>query len=90
MNTPIQGSAADIIKMAMLRIDQALKARKLQARMLLQVHDELVFEVPPQELETVARLVKENMESVMDLKVPLVVDLKAGKDWEHVDSIEVK
>ena len=90
MNTPIQGSAADIIKMAMLRIDQALKARKLQARMLLQVHDELVFEVRPQELETVARLVKENMESVMDLKVPLVVDLKAGKDWEHVDSIEVK
>lgn len=89
MNTPIQGSAADIIKMAMLRIDQAFKACKVKARMLLQVHDELVFEVPAHELEEVAKIVKENMETVLDLKVPLVVDLKAGNDWEHVDAIEV-
>lgn len=57
--------------------------------MLLQVHDELVFEVPAHELEEVAKIVKENMETVLDLKVPLVVDLKAGNDWEHVDAIEV-
>lgn len=90
MNTPIQGSAADIIKIAMLKIDQALKANRLKARMLLQVHDELVFEVPPHELGTAVKLVMEKMESVMDLKVPLVVDLKVGQDWEHVNSIEVK
>jgi len=90
MNTPIQGSAADIIKMAMLKIDRAFQAHKVTARMLLQVHDELVFEVPPEEMETVSSIVKESMESVLDLQVPLVVDLKAGCDWEHVDSIEVK
>lgn len=90
MNTPIQGSAADIIKLAMLKIDQVLAEQNLKTQMLLQVHDELVFEVPPEELELAAGLVKENMESVLELKVPLKVDIKVGKDWEQVETFEVK
>jgi len=90
MNTPIQGSAADIIKMAMLKVDQALAEQNFKTRMLLQVHDELVFEVPPEELETAAALVKQTMESVIELKVPLRVDVKVGRDWEQVKAFEVK
>ncbi|NMA71607.1 MAG: DNA polymerase I, partial [Firmicutes bacterium] len=81
MNTPIQGSAADIIKLAMLRVDRRLKESGLQARMLLQVHDELVFECPEEEVAGVARLVREAMEGVVTLKVPLRVDVKAGPNW---------
>jgi DNA polymerase-1 len=80
-NSPIQGSAADLIKIAMIRIDDGLRTRKLQSKMLLQVHDELVFEVFPAELEQVSELVKYEMEHAAQLSVPLVVDLGVGKNW---------
>ena len=76
--------------MAMLKVDQALAEQNFKTRMLLQVHDELVFEVPPEELETAAALVKQTMESVIELKVPLRVDVKVGRDWEQVKAFEVK
>lgn len=82
VNTPIQGTAADLIKLAMIRVDRALKEKKLRSAMLLTVHDELVFEVPPDELETVRRLVTEIMETVWpELKVPLKVNIGTGKNW---------
>jgi len=81
MNTPIQGTAADIIKLAMVNMDQALKEKNLQSKMLLQVHDELVFEVPPHELELMKQLVPEVMESAMQLNVPLRADVSIGKSW---------
>jgi len=80
-NSPIQGSAADLIKMAMIRIDRALRDRRLETRMLLQVHDELVFEVPPAELETTTALVKHEMEHAAELSVPLIVDIGTGENW---------
>ena len=80
-NTPLQGSAADLIKRAMVLVHDALAAGSLKTRMLLQVHDELVFEVPPEELEVVQVMVKEKMEAAATLKVPLVVDLGVGKNW---------
>jgi DNA polymerase-1 len=80
-NSPIQGSAADLIKIAMIRIDRALHAEDLAAKMLLQVHDELVFEVPPNELDRVKTLVKHEMENATELSVPLVVDLGTGANW---------
>ena len=80
-NSPIQGSAADLIKIAMIRIDKALKTRQLQSKMLLQVHDELVFEVIPSEFDQVQELVKYEMEHAAELSVPLVVDLGVGKNW---------
>jgi DNA polymerase-1 len=80
-NSPIQGSAADLIKIAMIRIDNALRTRQLQSKMLLQVHDELVFEVIPSELDQVQELVKHEMEHAAELSVPLVVDLGVGKNW---------
>ena len=81
MNHPMQGSAADIIKIAMIRIQNQLQAQKLQTRMLLQVHDELVFDVPKTELEIVRPLVKEAMENAFTLAVPLVADLGVGNNW---------
>jgi len=81
VNTPIQGSAADLIKLAMIDIDRALLRRKLKARMILQVHDELVFEAPEEELRDVEKLARERMEGQMDLAVPLVVDAGRGKNW---------
>jgi len=83
INTPIQGSAADLIKVAMIRVDQALTEKKLSSAMLLTVHDELVFEVPPDELKTVTQLVKEIMEGVWELKVPLKVNIATGKNWDE-------
>ena len=80
-NSPIQGSAADLIKIAMIRIHHALIARALNAKMLLQVHDELVFEVPGPELEDVKSLVTYEMEHAAALAVPLVVDIAAGDNW---------
>ncbi|HEX5435674.1 MAG TPA: DNA polymerase I [Gemmatimonadaceae bacterium] len=80
-NSPIQGSAADLIKIAMIRIYEALRSETRQTRMLLQVHDELVFEVPPEELDTVAGLVKREMEQAAQLTVPLVVALGTGENW---------
>ena len=80
-NSPIQGSAADLIKIAMINIDRALRDRQLSSRMLLQVHDELVFEVPGPERDEVAGLVVHEMEHAAELSVPLVVDLGFGKNW---------
>lgn len=80
-NSPIQGSAADLIKIAMIRINDALRTKELKSKMLLQVHDELVFEVPPDELDPVQELVKYEMEHAAQLSVPLVVDLGVGPNW---------
>jgi DNA polymerase-1 len=81
MNTPIQGTAADIIKLAMVDVARELETRGLRARMILQVHDELVFDVPEDELREVVDLVRETMESAVVLDVPLKVDVKAGRNW---------
>jgi DNA polymerase-1 len=80
-NSPLQGSAADLIKIAMIRIHRALASEGLAGRMVLQVHDELVFEVPEAEQAVAATLVKREMEGVADLRVPLVVSIGAGKNW---------
>lgn len=81
INTPIQGTAADIIKLAMVEVAQLLKEHKLKSRMLLQVHDELVFEVVKDEVEVLTKLVKERMQQAVKLNVPLVVDAEIGENW---------
>jgi len=81
VNAPIQGTAADIIKLAMIRIDDRLRREGLRAKMVLQVHDELNFSVPPEELETVKRLVVEEMENAYAMSVPLVADCGEGDNW---------
>ncbi len=81
MNTPIQGTAADIIKLAMIDVSRELKKKKLNSKMILQVHDELIFDVPTSEIETVKKLVRNCMENVMELSVPLVVNISQGKTW---------
>ena len=85
VNTPLQGTAADLIKLAMIEIDRELLARGMKSRMLLQVHDELVFECPPEEMEAMRGLAKEKMESAALLKAPLVVELSAGKNWRDME-----
>jgi DNA polymerase-1 len=84
MNAPVQGTASDMIKIAMVRMRAALAARGLQARMLLQVHDELLFEAPPEEIGAVEALAREIMEAALPLDVPVVVDVKSGRDWSEV------
>ena len=81
INTPVQGSAADLIKLAMINLDREIKGKNLKSRMILQVHDELVFECPPREEEEMSALVKKEMEEVIPLKVPLVVDMGWGENW---------
>ncbi|RAV67210.1 DNA polymerase I [Aerococcus loyolae] len=81
MNSPIQGTAADIIKVAMVEMDQALEEHQLQANLLLQVHDELIFEVAKEDLEDLAALVKDVMENAVSLDVPLIVDSNYGATW---------
>ncbi len=83
INAPIQGTAADLIKIAMINIDKEMETKKLKSKMIMQVHDELVFEVPEDEIETLASLVKTGMESVLALKVPLKVDMCWGKNWRE-------
>jgi DNA polymerase-1 len=83
INTPIQGSAADIIKLAMIRIDAELERRSLPARMIMQVHDELVFEGEAGSAQEVAQLVQDEMESVASLEVPLVVEAGIGANWDE-------
>ena len=85
VNTPLQGTAADLIKIAMIRIDTELRERGLRSRMLLQVHDELVFEVPDDEVDTMKQLVSARMENVHNLKVPLKVDVGVGKNWRDLE-----
>ena len=84
MNAPVQGTASDMIKIAMVRVHAALRDRGLKARMLLQVHDELLFEAPPDEVDAVKALAVELMEGALPLDVPIVVDVKAGRDWSEV------
>jgi DNA polymerase-1 len=85
VNTPLQGTAADLIKVAMIRIDAILLERNLKSRMTLQVHDELVFEVPEKEVDTMQSLVREQMEKVHALAVPLQVDMGSGPNWRDLD-----
>ena len=88
VNTPLQGTAADLIKLAMIRIDDEITKRKLKSRMTLQVHDELVFEVPESEIETMKPLVREQMENAHRLEVPLRVEIGVGANWRDMESIE--
>jgi DNA polymerase-1 len=85
VNTPLQGTAADLIKLAMIRIDAAVRQRNLKSRMTLQVHDELVFEVPENEIETLQSLVREQMEKVHALAVPLLVEMGVGPNWRDLE-----
>jgi len=85
VNTPLQGTAADLIKLAMIRIDAAILERELKSRMTLQVHDELVFEVPEAELDVMRSLVREQMENVHPITVPLVVEMGVGKNWRDLE-----
>jgi DNA polymerase-1 len=85
VNTPLQGTAADLIKLAMIRIDTALRDQSLKSRMTLQVHDELVFEVPEAEIDRMRTLVREQMESVHPLSVPLLVEIGVGPNWRDLD-----
>jgi DNA polymerase-1 len=84
INTPLQGSAADLIKLAMLHLEKALPEAGLSALLLLQIHDELLLEVPAGELKATALLVQQVMEGVASLKVPLTVDLRAGNNWSEM------
>ena len=81
INTPIQGSAADMIKLAMIHIHRELAARRLKTRMILQVHDELVFDLYEAEQDQVKELVEEKMKTAIPLDVPIVVEMGAGKNW---------
>lgn len=90
INMPIQGSAADILKIAMVRLHRALEKRSLGARMILQVHDELVVEVPQEELDTVSHLVRSVMEKAWDLDASLKVDVAVGRNWEQMEAYETR
>jgi DNA polymerase-1 len=83
INTPIQGTAADLIKKAMVQIDAEMEKQKMRSRMLIQVHDELVFETPPEECEDLMTLVRETMENALSFHVPLKVNLSVGSNWEE-------
>ncbi|HJZ47446.1 MAG TPA: DNA polymerase I, partial [Roseiflexaceae bacterium] len=87
INAPIQSTAADIMKIAMIRVDEELRRRKLATRMLLQVHDELIFEAPQAEVDEAVRLVCEQMEGAHELRVPLKVDVESGSNWEEMHDI---
>jgi DNA polymerase-1 len=81
MNTPVQGTAADLIKKAMLDLDAALRARGSKARLIMQIHDELVLEVPEAEAEPIRALVQQTMEGALALDVPLVAEARLGRNW---------
>ena len=81
INTPIQGTAADLIKLAMINVDNTLMKNGLNSQMILSVHDEIIFEVPENEIDILSKIVKEEMESVQKLTVPLVVNIGIGKNW---------
>ena len=84
INTPLQGTAADLIKLAMLRIDAAITERKLRSRMTLQVHDELLFDVVPEEAEELQQLVKHEMEHVAEFSVPIIAEVGLGQNWRDI------
>jgi DNA polymerase-1 len=88
INAVIQGSAADLIKRAMLMLSDRLREARFPAKLLLQIHDELVFDVPQENVLELAKIVRHEMEHAMDLDVPLVVDLSAGDNWLDVETID--
>ncbi|KMQ60635.1 DNA polymerase I [Chryseobacterium sp. BLS98] len=81
VNAPVQGSAADVVKLAMIKIDKELKEQQLQTKMLLQVHDELIFEAPVDEIEAASKLIRTEMESALETQVPLLVEVGVGNNW---------
>ncbi len=81
MNTPVQGTAADIIKLAMVRVDRALREAKMKSQLILQVHDELLLECPPEEVKQASELLREAMEGAIELRVPLVAEVHQGQNW---------
>lgn len=81
MNAPIQGSAADIIKLAMVNVYNKIKEKGLNSRIILQVHDELILNVPKEEIDVIKDLLKAEMENVLDLSIPLEVDINLGDTW---------
>ena len=83
VNTPLQGTAADLIKMAMIQVDQFLSKDASLGMMILQIHDELLFEVPDSTAHQLSHAVKKIMENVLTLKIPLVVDISIGKNWSE-------
>jgi len=85
VNTPLQGTAADLIKVAMIRLDVEMTRRKMRSRMTLQVHDELVFDAAPDEVEELSALVRHEMEHAADISVPLVADVGVGKNWRDLE-----
>jgi DNA polymerase-1 len=88
VNMPLQGAAADIMKIAMIRLHENLAKENLRARILLQVHDELVLETPKEELEKTAKVVVTTMESAEKLQVPLVAEISAGDNWEEMTDLD--
>src|SRR6202042_2877849 len=84
VNTPLQGTAADLIKLAMLKIDQVIRDRKMKSRMTLQVHDELLFDVVPDEADEMEKMVKQEMEHVAEFSVPIVADVGVGHNWRDI------
>jgi DNA polymerase-1 len=81
INTPIQGSAADLIKVAMVKVDRAMKEAGLRSKMVLQIHDELVFDAPVDEIERLSEIIRREMSSAMDFGVPLEVEIGVGNNW---------
>jgi DNA polymerase-1 len=89
INMPIQGTAADIMKIAMSRVHRALHDSDMHARVLLQVHDELVAEVPRLEIEGMARLLSDEMSAAYELDVPLIVDVRTGTNWDEMQRLKL-
>jgi DNA polymerase-1 len=87
INHPIQGSLADIVKMAMVKIERDLDFSEQRCRMLLQIHDELLFEIADGIVEEASRQVKEFMEKIVELDVPLIIDVKKGKNWADMEKV---
>jgi DNA polymerase-1 len=90
INMPIQGTAADIIKLAMIRLLNEMRERGVRSRMILQVHDELVFEVPPQEMDVMSHLVRDTMQGALSLAIPLTVEVKTGRNWGEIAPLEAE
>jgi len=87
INTIIQGTAADIIKVAMVNIDKWIKSNKLNVKMLIQVHDELLFEIPEQETKETSKIIKQEMESAVKLNIPVIAEIKQGKNWNTMEKL---